>query len=113
VATLKRALFGARSERLDANPAQLPLGLGDLAAIPVEPEPTPKPQPADRPTRPQAVRNIGGLPKHLPREEIIIEPEARTCPCYQGKPHLIGEDVSEMLDAPAQKIGTPRTSSRR
>ncbi|MEO9191806.1 MAG: IS66 family transposase [Acetobacteraceae bacterium] len=117
LATLKRALFGARSERLDANAAQLPLGLGDLAATPVEPEPTPKPQPADRPTRPQAVRNIGGLPKHLPREEIIIEPEAQTCPCCQGKLHLIGEDVSEMLDViPAvirvQRIRRPRYGCR-
>ena len=117
VATLKRALFGARSERLDASAAQLPLGLGDLAAIPVEPEPTPKPQPADRPTRPQAVRNIGGLPKHLPREEIVIAPEAQACPCCQGKLHPIGEDVSEMLDViPAvirvRRIRRPRYGCR-
>src|ERR1700730_7129659 len=25
--------------------------------------------------------NRGSLPKHLPREEIVIEPEAKACPC--------------------------------
>ena len=51
-----------------------------------------------KPARPKASRNIGGLPIHLPREEIVIEPESDICPCCQGKLHRIGEDVSEMLD---------------
>jgi transposase len=117
VATLKRALFGARSERLAVAAAQLPLGLGDLAAIPVEPQPAQKPRPAHRPARPKPVRNIGGLPKHLPREEIVIEPEAQACPCCQGELHPIGEDVSEMLDViPAvirvKRIRRPRYGCR-
>src|SRR3954449_6109402 len=67
--TLKRALYGARSEKRDADAAQLALGLGDLSALPVEPEPDAvagaepdRPKPA----RPKASRNIGGLPNHLP-----------------------------------------------
>lgn len=42
--------------------------------------------------------NRGHLPAHLPREEIIIEPEAKDCPCCGGALHVIGEDVSERLD---------------
>jgi Transposase C of IS166 homeodomain len=37
--TLKGALYGAHSEWRDADEAQLALGVGDLAAHPVEPEP--------------------------------------------------------------------------
>src|SRR5271170_218009 len=98
--TLKRALYGARSEKRDADEAQLALGLGDLSAVPVEPEPDAavggEPDPR-KPARSKASRNIGGLPNHLPREEIVIEPESDVCPCCQGKLHRIGEDVSEML----------------
>jgi len=99
--TLQRALYGARSEKRDADAAQLALELGDLSALPVEPEPeatTGGPSDWPRPARPKASRNIGGLPIHLPREEIVIEPESDICPCCQGKLHRIGEDVSEMLD---------------
>jgi transposase len=99
--TLKRALYGARSEKRDADEAQLAFGLGDLSALPVEPEQAaivdgepnrPKPE------RSKASRNIGGLPIHLPREDVVIEPESDICPCCQGKLHRIGEDVSETLD---------------
>ena len=43
------------------------------------------------------------LPDHLPRIEVIIEPEAKSCPCCGGGLHAIGEDVSQRLDVvPAQ-----------
>src|SRR5665213_2304748 len=99
--TLKRTLYGARSERRAADEAQLALGLGDLSALPVEPEPeaaTAAGQGHPKPLRPKASRNIGGLPNHLPREDVVIEPESDICPCCQGKLHRIGEDVSETLD---------------
>jgi transposase len=35
--TLKRALYGARSEKFDADAAQLALGLDDVSTTPVEP----------------------------------------------------------------------------
>src|SRR5262245_43377484 len=106
--TLKRALYDARSEKRDADAAQLALGLGDLSALPVEPEPEPvagrEPDPS-RPARSSASRNIGGLPIHLPREDVVIEPESDICPRCQGKLHRIGEDVSEMLDiVPASRL---------
>ena len=97
--TLKRTLFGPRSEKLDIDAAQLPLGLEDASAATIEAErETAKPVGQDRPTRPQAARNIGRLPKHLPREDVVIEPAISVCPCCQGALHRIGEDVSEMLD---------------
>ena len=48
--------------------------------------------------RKKAQRNIGALPKHLPRCEQVIEPETTACPCCQGLLHKIGQDVSEVLD---------------
>ena len=59
--TLKRALYGARSEKRDIEEAQLALGLGDLSAVPVEPGPDTATdgEPArPKPTRPKASRNI-------------------------------------------------------
>jgi transposase len=99
--TLKRALYGARSEKRDIEEAQLALGMGDLSAVPLEPEPdaaTGGPPDRPRSAHPKASRNIGGLPNHLPREDVVIEPESDICPCCQGRLHRIGDDVSEMLD---------------
>jgi transposase len=98
VETLKRALYGARSERQLEPANQLPLALNDLSAAPLEPAKLPAPANANRPARPSAARNIGGLPAHLPRVHITIEPASQACPCCEGKLHRIGEDVSEMLD---------------
>jgi hypothetical protein len=70
-----------------------------------------------RPPRPKATRNIGALPKHLPRCEVVIEPESKVCPCCGGALHVIGEDVSEQLDViPAviqvKRIRRPRYGCR-
>lgn len=117
VAILKRALFGARSERQASTPGQMALGLDDLSTTPVEPPPSPDPAPPNRKPRPPAMRNIGGLPAHLPRYDVIIEPEIKACPCCAGKLHMISEDVSEMLDVvPAvlrvKRIRRPRYGCR-
>lgn len=48
--------------------------------------------------RAKARRNIGALPKHLPRCEQVLQPETTTCLCCQGQLHKIGEDASEVLD---------------
>ena len=98
VAALKRALYGARSEKQVTPENQLPLALNDLSTTPLEPAKLPKPANSNRPGQHPAARNIGGLPAHLPRVDITIEPESHACPCCQGKLHRIGEDVSEMLD---------------
>ncbi|MGY4257816.1 hypothetical protein ACVI1L_004884 [Bradyrhizobium sp. USDA 4516] len=101
--TLKEMIFGRRSERLAVIvAAQLALELGDLetdATTPPAPtnDSAPATKPSDKP-RKKAHRNIGALPKHLPRCEQVLEPAATACPCCQGQLHKIGEDVSEVLD---------------
>jgi transposase len=104
VKELQRALFGRRSEKT-AHPDQLQLALEDLeqaiAEGEVEAERTDRVQRATRAR--QRRLNRGALPKHLPREEIVIEPEDQICPGCGGELHRIGEDVAERLDMiPAQ-----------
>src|SRR3954451_7487516 len=83
VRTLKDLLFGARSEKavvIDVD--QLPLDLADLANDAPPPAPPATEEDVgkgDRPRR-QAVRNIGALPKPLPRCEDVIEPETTVFP---------------------------------
>jgi transposase len=95
---LQRMQFGRRSERLD--PDQLNLALEDLeqavAEIEAQQEKT---DPALRRARAATRRaERGSLPAHLPRVEIVIEPEDMTCPCCGGAMQVIGEDRSQRLD---------------
>ena len=96
---LQRALFGRRSEKA-VLPDQLQLALEDieqaLAEAEVHDEKTDATLEASR--RQQRRVNRGALPKHLPREEIVIEPAEQTCPCCGGALHRIGEEVAERLD---------------
>jgi transposase len=101
---LQRALFGRRSEKA-GHPDQLELALEDieqaLAEAEVEAEQADATLQASR-TQQRRV-NRGALPKHLPWEEIVIEPKDQACPCCGGEMHRIGEDVAERLDLiPAQ-----------
>jgi transposase len=97
---LVRSRYGAHSEQLD--PDQLQLGLEEVeqslgatqAGVDSEP-PTAKEATAER-KPPQ--RNRGALPAHLPRVEILIDVEDKRCPCCGGAMHVIGEDISEILD---------------
>ena len=57
---------------------------------------------APRPPRVRR-RNLGALPAHLPRVEVLVDVEDKSCPCCGGSLHVISEDTSEMLDiVPAQ-----------
>jgi transposase len=101
---LQRSQFGRRSEQLDAD--QLQLGLEDLeqavAAVTAARE-TAGPVSETSPYRPPTRRNRGALPSHLPRIEVVVDVEDKTCPCCGEALHVIGEDRSEMLDViPAQ-----------
>lgn len=101
---LQRGQFGRRSEKLD--PDQLQLGLEDLeqtaAAAEAAQEAASKSSDTPRPSRSRR-RNLGALPAHLPRVEVLVDVEDKTCPCCGGTLHVIGEDTSEMLDiVPAQ-----------
>ncbi|MEQ9641417.1 MAG: IS66 family transposase [Alphaproteobacteria bacterium] len=103
VAAFRRALFGRRSEKLD--PDQLELALEDIeqeiAAQHAERDAGDATLKATRLAHRRA--NRGALPKHLPRTEIVVEPDSLACGCCGGTLHAIGEDVSERLDViPAQ-----------
>ena len=51
-----------------------------------------------RPSRSSANRNRGRLPLHLPRVDVVIDIEDKSCPCCGGEMHKIGETVKEMFD---------------
>ena len=82
---LLRAQYGRRSETLD--PDQLQLGLEEVeqslgiamtggagAAAATLPPAARKP----------AERNRGALPRHLPRYEVIVDIDDKSCPCCSG-----------------------------
>src|SRR5260370_3565221 len=100
---LQRHRFGRRAETLPED--QMLLGLEDVEQTAASDEVT-----ADQASAPEraarAARrriNRGSLPVHLPRIEIVVDLDDKTCPCCQGELHRIGEDKSERLDmVPAQ-----------
>ena len=95
VAAMRQAMFGRKSEKICDD--QLQLALEDLetseAVVIAEIE---EDVLNDRP-RPKRKINRGALPKHLPRIEVVIEPDDKICPCGAER-HVIGEDVTERLD---------------
>src|SRR3712207_2399374 len=76
---LQRGQFGRRSEKLD--PDQLQLGLEDLeqaaAAAEAAQEAASRSSSAPRPPRSRR-RNLGALPAHLPRIEVLIDIEGKS-----------------------------------
>lgn len=100
LADFKRALYGVKSEK--GHPDQYHLALEDIetamAIVHAEDEAVDPPKTVASKSR----VGRGVLPKHLPRIEEIIAPDAVTCGCGAER-HIIGEDVSERLDiVPAQ-----------
>jgi transposase len=81
---LQRLRFGRRSEKLD--PDQLNLALEDVEQAIAETEAQQeRADPAFKRARAEARRAArGSLPEHLPRVEIIIEPETTACRCCGG-----------------------------
>ncbi len=103
--TLKTLIFGPRSEQAAKIVAeQLALNLmGAVCAPPPAANDDVSEKPDAGKKKRKAKRNIGALPKHLPRFERTLDPESTQCPCCSGQMHRIGEEVSEALDrAPAQ-----------
>src|SRR3954469_22972137 len=86
---LQRGRFGRRSERLD--PDQLQLGLEDLeqavAAAEAAQEEVTARSGTPRPPRARR-RNLGALPAHLPRVEVLVDLEDKGCPCCGGGLHI-------------------------
>ena len=95
---LVRHQFGRRSEQLTAD--QLQLGLEDLEQT-IGANQAAQEVAAPKPAKPGAERpqrNLGDLPTHLPRYEVLVDVESRECPCCGGALHQIGETRSEQLD---------------
>src|SRR5919205_2988113 len=104
---LQRGQFGRRSERLD--PDQLQLGLEDLeqtaAAAEAAQEAVAARSSTPRPPRVRR-RNLGSLPAHLPRVEVLVALEDKNCPCCGGGLHVIREGAGAMVPPlPAQLRG--------
>lgn len=99
VLAFRQALFGRKSEKLDPDQAELALEDIETGISAIEAEKESGPTAAPR--RPRAT-NRGALPKHLPRIDVVIEPDTTVCSCGADL-HVIGEDASERLDVvPAQ-----------
>ena len=106
---LKRLIHGARSEKLATiNPTQTSLDLGDLSDVPTAANDD-RPQNHFPTPRRSAGRNMGALPKHLPRYEVVIEPESKTCSCCAGDLHRVGETTTEALDIVPAILRVKRT----
>jgi transposase len=103
----KRMLFGRRSEKVDPDQLQLLLsgaehgsagGAANENEAPGQADGDDKRAASGRPSRPSANRNRGRLPLHLPRVDVIIDIDDKSCPCCGGEMHKIGETVKEMFD---------------
>jgi transposase len=99
---LQRHRFGRRAESLPED--QMLLGLEDVEQSMADDDAAKPMTPAERSARAERRRiNRGSLPAHLPRVELIVDIDTKTCPCCQRELHRIGEDRSERLDiVPAQ-----------
>jgi transposase len=100
---LQRHRFGRRAETLPED--QLLLGLEDVEQVAASGDAEGEAaMPAERAHRAARRRmNRGSLPADLPRIEMVVDIEDRTCPCCRNALHRIGEDRSERLDiVPAQ-----------
>ncbi len=98
VAELKRAHFGRKSERITDEQLTLVLDELETAAAKVEAEAEKAdPERKAATTRKRRASRDEKL-DHLPHEDVVIEPDSKTCPCCGGELHAIGEDVSKRLD---------------
>ena len=100
---LQRHRFGRKAETLPEE--QMLLGLEDVQQVAACTEAgQDQTAPEGRAERARRRRgNRGALPAHLPRTEVVVDIDDKTCPCCKGDLHQIGEDRSERLDiVPAQ-----------
>src|SRR5580693_3919823 len=110
VLKLKRMHFGQRSEKMNADIAQLELQLEDLETNQAAAEPLPaqlailavNAKAAKRPSR-------RPLPAELPRETETIAPKQASCPDCGGTLRPLGEDVSEVLEYVPARFKVIRT----
>jgi DNA repair exonuclease SbcCD ATPase subunit len=104
LAMFKRRQFGPGSEKLDPDQFELTLEDLEIALSRAETEVEAALDKAgDGKQRKRRRKNLGALPAHLERIELLVDIESKSCPCCNGDLHVIGEDASERLDVvPAQ-----------
>lgn len=105
IAQLRRQHYGAKSERVPAEQ----LGMFDE----VETESLKEEPLEETITVPEHERCKRGkrlkLPEHLPREEVIIDIDSKTCLHDGAELKFIGEDISEKLEIIPAKVKVIRT----
>ncbi|ASG24025.1 IS66 family transposase [Nitrospirillum viridazoti] len=106
LARLRRMQFGQSSERLARQIEQFELQLEDLEGDDAQAEAVTAPPDAASTPAAQEGRGVPKrrpLPDHLPRQEVMHEPDTRTaagctCPACGAGMSRLGEDVTEVLD---------------
>jgi transposase len=101
IAKLRRMQFGRSSERLTRRIEQLELRLEELEAGEAEELSNAAAEDRPGPAREGARPKRKPLPDHLPREEVVHEPEhdgGCACPACGGDMARLGEDVTEVLN---------------
>ena len=104
LSVLRRAHFGRSSERLGDEQMLLALEDVETGCATEDAKAEKKHEVIKRSAAEGRRANRGHLPAHLPREEVVIEPESKVCPCCGEALHVIGEDVSERLDRIPAKL---------
>lgn len=103
VKELRHALYGKKSEKLAVDDRQLCFEDLEVAVAEAEEHQARLKDNGKRKKATKPKRNLGNLPKELPRIETVIEPDNTLCPCGCGEMVRIGEDRTERLDiVPAQ-----------
>jgi transposase len=98
IAKLRRMQFGRSSERVTR---QIELRLEELETGEVEELSKAAAENRPLPIRERSQPKRKKLPDHLPRQEVVHEPEhdgACTCPACGGAMARLGEDITEVLD---------------
>src|SRR5258708_8537851 len=108
---LQRHRFGRRAETLPEE--QMLLGLEDVEQVAASGEAREDERaPEGRTARVRKRRgNRGALPVHLPRIEVVVDIDDKTCPCCRGELHPIAQAKSErphLLPSPFRAPVPPR-----
>jgi len=101
IARLRRMQFGRSSERITRRIEQLELRLEELETGAAEEVTKAEAEERAAPIPERAMPKRKPLPEHLPRQEMVHEPEgdgACTCPACGAGMAKLGEDVTEVLD---------------
>jgi transposase len=101
LAKLRRLQFGRSSERVRQQIEQLELRLEELETGKAEEISQAAAEDRPLPIRERRQPKRKPLPDHLPRQEVVHEPEhdgACACPACGGAMAKLGEDVTEVLD---------------